>query len=225
MGGGNGRGEGMTNRHGSSSRGTHLSGGFRRVQIKSRNDWLTLVATGRLTTDPITRRNLSDDVLVRMLSFLFRANHVVLLSWGTKRMFYGGEYHRFPAVIRRTSAEALWRRFNDEMGGGNKARRVGRTVFRQIVAYLTKGQLEARSCIDYYQDALVNENISLLKETEPNDDNSILERRVDAIAGFLKYSYRNHLQYDGDDGFHDITHALLKGTVRGEATVVNKLSK
>lgn len=41
--------------------------------------------------------------------------------------------------------------------------RVGRTVFRLIVAYLTKGQLEARSFIDYYQDALVNENMMLLK--------------------------------------------------------------
>lgn len=63
---------------------------------------------------------------------------------------------RFPAVIRKSSADGFCRRFNQEIGIGNNVSRLERTVFRTIVAYVTKGQLEARSCIEYYQDALVN---------------------------------------------------------------------
>lgn len=173
--------EGRAKRRRSESRHKFLSGGFRLAQLKSRTDCLALVTTGGLKTQQIRRRNFSDDVIVRMMSFLFRANNVVLLSWGTKRVFYCGQYHIFPAVIRRTSAEALWRRYIEELGIGLKVRHVGRTVLRKNVPYLTKGQLEARSCIDYYQDALVNENTSLLKEilkmeTDPNSDHYNLER-------------------------------------------------
>lgn len=132
-----------------------ISGGFQRMQKESRTDWLTMIAAGGISADSRNRSHFSNEVLVRMLSFLFRADNVQLLSWGTKRVKYGGQMHRFPAVVRKTSAEGLWRRYNDEIGIGNNVRRVGRTVFRSIVAHLTKGQLEARSCIDYYQDALI----------------------------------------------------------------------
>lgn len=96
--------------------------------------------------------------------------------------------------------------------------RVGRTVFRTIVSYLTKGRLEARSCIDYYQDSLVNENVKLLKEivnkeTDPGRDHSEIPKRLDAVAGFLKYNYRNHVQYESEDGYHCISHGLLNGEV------------
>lgn len=36
-------------------------------------------------------------------------------------------------------------------------------------------------------------------------------KRLDAIAGYLKYNYRNHLSMHNSDGFHDISHALLRG--------------
>lgn len=182
----------------------NLSGGFQRLQKTSRTDWLTLVATGALSTETKRRRHFEDDILVRMLCFLFRADNVQLLSWGTKRVMYNGEIHRFPAVIRRTSGEGLWRRYNREMGIRNNVDRVGRTVFRSIVSYLTKGQLEARTCIDYYQDSLVNENVKLLKEIikkecDPSMDHSLVLKRLDAITGFLKCNYANHLQYHSSD--------------------------
>lgn len=74
-----------------------------------------------------------------------------------------------------------------------------RTVFRAIVAYLTKGQLEARSFIDYYQDASINETVKLFmeiirKESDPSTDHSCVLKRLDAVAGLLKYNYTNHLQ-------------------------------
>lgn len=55
---------------------------------------------------------------------------------------FNRSWQRFPEVGRKTSADALWRRFNDELGVGNNVQKVGRTVFRCIVAILTKGQLE-----------------------------------------------------------------------------------
>lgn len=97
--------------------------------------------------------------------------------------------------------------FNEELGIRSKVRRVGRTIFRSIVSNLTKGKVEARSCIDYYQDGLINENIKLLKEilrkkSAPDADVSEIVNQLDAAAGVLKYNYRNHLGYGEDeDGF------------------------
>lgn len=141
-----------------------LSGGFQRLQRDSRTDWLTMIASGSLVQDKRRRTHFSDGILVRILSFLFRADNFQLLSWGTKRLVFRGEVHRFPTVIRKTTDEGLWRRFNEELGIGKSVARVGRIVFRSIVSYLTKCQLEARSCIDYYQGTLINENVNLLKD-------------------------------------------------------------
>lgn len=106
--------------------------------------------------------------------------------------------------------------------------RVGRTVFRAIVAYLTMGQLEARSCIDYYQDSFVNENIKLLKEflnkkIDPELDHSNVEKSLDAVGGFRKYNYRNHLKYSSNDGYHDISYGMLRGcTLQGIESPLKK---
>lgn len=123
----------------------YISGGFQSIQKERCNEWCTLVATGGLKTDPKRRTHFSDLVLLRMLSFLLRTDNVLLLSWGTNRVEYGGSVHRFPAVIRNTSADGLWSCFNDdEMGIGNNVRLVGRTVFRSIVEYLIKAKIELR---------------------------------------------------------------------------------
>lgn len=142
---------------------------------------------------------------------------------------YGGEVHPFPAVIRKSTADGLWRRYTNELGVGSNVRRVVRTVFRKITAYLTKGQSEARSCIDYYQDALVNENIKVLKEIirkdcEPDWGYSETMKRLDAVGGFLKYNYRNHLRMESEDGFHDMIHALLRGVCPPTSHAIEKMS-
>lgn len=86
------------------------------------------------------------------------------------------------------------------------------------MSYLTKGRLEARSCIDYYQDSLINENVNLLKEivrkeTDPGIDHPEMPKMLDAVAGFLKYNYRNHLRYESEDGYHCTNHGLMRGKV------------
>lgn len=108
-------------------------------------------------------------------------------------------------------------------------RRVGRTVFRAIVTYLTRGRLEAKSCIDYYQDDLFNENFKLLnenvrKESDPSEDHSAIPKRLDAVAGFLKYNYRNHMRHNDADGFQDIPHALQKEKVPCRSPLMQKTS-
>lgn len=111
-----------------------LSRGFKRVQKESRDDWMNMVATGGLEVETKRLRHFEDGIIMRLLCFLFRADNVELLSWGTKRIVYNGEMQRFPAMIRKRSIEGLWRRYNEELGVGNCVRHIGSTVFRCIVS-------------------------------------------------------------------------------------------
>lgn len=91
----------------------YRSAGFQRVRTESSNDWITLVMTGAMEKEKRGRRHFDDDMLIRLLSFLLRGDKVILLTWGTKRVLYGGERRLFPAVITKTSIEGLWRRYNE----------------------------------------------------------------------------------------------------------------
>lgn len=75
-------------------------GGFQRLERASRRDWLTMVGAVGLCIEWKLRSHFRDNVLVRILSFHFRADNVQLLSWGKKIVVYGGELDRFPAVFR-----------------------------------------------------------------------------------------------------------------------------
>lgn len=96
----------------------HLRRVSETAEVKSERLAIALIAAGGLSTEKKMRSHFNDEVLVRMLSFLFRADNVQLLSWGTKRVVYGGTLHRFPAVGRKTSEESLWRRFKEEINMG-----------------------------------------------------------------------------------------------------------
>lgn len=58
-----------------------LSGRFHIIQKDSWNDWSALVTTRELGIETMRRMYFADEVIFRMLSFLFRVDNVQLLSW------------------------------------------------------------------------------------------------------------------------------------------------
>ena len=194
---------------------THWSSNIARMQKAGHDDWMILLKNGFLTTSKYSRRRFHESVIHHLVRFIFRPDNAQLMSWCTVRLKLKGVYHRFPVVRRKGTIEILYEKYNLELGLRSGVARVGRTVFIQIASKLTCGQVKERESIDYYQHALVFENMNNVMSMVENECRSIsseslseLKRKCEGMINFLKYMYTSHLSLEHDDPFHSIDFAL-----------------
>lgn len=135
------------------------------IHWRSRNDMLSMISKGDLSTVRKVRRSFDDNSIRETLMYILNDNNVHLLSWGTKRMKVNGEKLRFLHLVRKVGIEVMWRNYRKENGEFSEGtKKVGRTLFCDIVSRITKRNIKQRACVDYKLHALVYENTSTLKQ-------------------------------------------------------------
>lgn len=196
----------------------YRSGYIARLQKKSRDDWIDFIENGRLQKRRRTRCHFDDDVVRTLVNFILRADNCQMLAWGTRRVRIHGQFVTFPSILRKSGMEELWRKYNLELGMSRSSGKVGRTSFLGVLGKLTKTEVKAMGCIDYFQYTLVHENLKLMCDVVKNEienvsskKRSLLCRKLDAIATYLKYSYSTHVCKGSAEPIHSMEFAVLGG--------------
>ena len=91
-----------------------MNGYIGAMYTHGRNHSIALEKRGTLPRMKYTRGRVEGRVIKYALSYVFRSEHVQILSWGTKRIMHDGKWVRFPAVERKMSLEHLWRTYENE---------------------------------------------------------------------------------------------------------------
>ena len=201
----------VTEKNGTRSR---ISGAFYKIRKRSRDDWLSLLRTGSIATKRNGRKYFSDVEIKKCVQFIFRSDNTQNLSWGTRRVRCNGKYEKIPCVLRKMSIISLWRKYNNEPEDSYVVRKVGRTMFCDIVKTLTKTEVRQKACIDYILCALVYDNVEVCQNiidgmvSDP-EKGTKLQQQLQGVTEFLKYHYVTHLSNEENDPLHNSNFALL----------------
>lgn len=168
----------------------------------ARRDMRNILQTGKLEPARNVRTCFEEYTLQETVRYILQGNNVQLLSWGTRRLFIHGERRQFPLFVRKVGIEVLWRFYaKDKAGFPTIVKKVGRTLFCEIVSELTKGDVKQRACVDCKLHNLVYENSDIIKRIIDNNVRDIkkrkqLRKKLKGVCEFLKYSYITHFNED-----------------------------
>lgn len=80
-----------------------------------------------------------------------------LISWGSIRIRWDGDWLPFSGIVRKMSTEHMWRRHRAAAldRDGNTDNVLARTVFTIVVNAFTRAERKRKSCIEYVLAELV----------------------------------------------------------------------
>lgn len=195
------------------------SGSFQRMFSRSRAEWNYILTHG--SVPPTVKRSVKrvdDNILRVVLEFLLRPENLWLSSNGAKRIRQGTKWSYFPAFLRRTACEHMFRNYVmyvDEKLGPSGAT-IGRTTFLRIIQVLTRGEQYRNLAVDRFMSVLVRGNLDTVRRIiriEVRDTNCQAElmRTADSVEDFLRFVHMTHISSNMDCA-HNVGHGLLQAS-------------
>lgn len=191
----------------------------------ARRDMRHIIDTGNLKPGRKVKMCFTEETLRETVRYILQTNNVQLLSWGTRRLYIHGERRQFPVLVRKVGMEVMWRCYErDKTGYPPTLKKVGRTLFCDIVYKLTKGDVKQRDFVDYKLHGLVYENTDIIKRIIDDHVRDVekrkqLKKQLKGVCEFLKYSYITHLNEASNDPMHNIKFALDHSTLEKNTMV------
>lgn len=193
-----------------------ISGSFQRMFSRSRAEWNYIMTHG--SVPPTVKRSVKrvdDNTLRVVLQFLLRPENLRLTSNGAKRIRQGAKWTYFPAFLRRTACDHMFRNYvmyvNEKLGPSGPT--IGRTTFIRIIQMLTRAEEYRSLAADHFTSVLVRGNLdtvrriirSEVRDVERRDE--LLEAAA-AVEDYLRFVHITHISSDTDPA-HNIDHGLL----------------
>lgn len=106
--------------------------------MRSRNEMIRLLSKCTISETRKPRLVLSDASLARTVRYILKSNHVQQMVWGMRRIIIFPEEVRFPLLVKKIWAEAIWRKYGRAEGEtSNGLKMMFGTTFMEILRQLT----------------------------------------------------------------------------------------
>lgn len=130
-----------------------------------------------------------EETLRQAILYVFKPEHVKLLSWGTHVLDVNGKSCLFPAVMRCRRRTVITKQYLDTHA--DPKNRIGASSMMKVLNLLTKKELKAKTAVDVVYCTLILEPMAILRRLVSGEvPGSVTQKtcllKVEAIERFFK---------------------------------------